>query len=141
MTRIDFYFNAPNKAEVARKLAVKAFQARSCILLYTRDAGRARELDTYLWTAVQLSYLPHVICNHPLAAKTPILIGGEASKLTQPDVLINLDTDIPEWFSRFSRVLEIVTVDPHDREFARSRYRLYQERGYSLDKHDLSSVQ
>lgn len=140
MTRIDFYFNAPNKVDVARKLALKAFRSNSHVFLYTQDEGFARDLDAYLWSAVQLSYLPHVNCKHPLAAKTPVLIGSDATFVTQADVLINLDAEIPDWFSRFTRVLEIVSVDQQDREAARLRYRYFQERGYSLIKHDLSNA-
>jgi len=140
MTRIDFYFNASSKAEVARKLASKALHAGSQILIFTRDHARARELDVYFWTSHQLSFLPHVLCGHRLADKTPILIGDDPGNLRRPDVLINLDAETPDCFTRFDRMLEIVTDDPQDKEMARSRFRYFKERGYSLDVHDLSAA-
>ena len=61
MTRIDFYFNAPSKNDVARKLATKAFAAGQNVLVYAPDPEQAKELDTLFWTAQQLSFLPHEI--------------------------------------------------------------------------------
>lgn len=139
MTRIDFYFNVASKAEVARKLAAKALHAEKHILIFTRDKTRARELDASLWASPQLSFLPHVLCGHPLAAKTPVLIGDDPEKLQRPDVLINITAEIPDCFARFDRLLEIVTEDPLDKEAARNRFRYFRERGYPLEVHDLKA--
>ncbi len=140
MTRIDFYFNAPGKAEVARKLAAKTFQAGQQALVYTRQANRGQELDGLFWTAQQLSFLPHVRCGHPLARQTPILIGDNPDELSSADVLINLEDETPEFFSRFARVMEIVTAEEGDRERARARLRFFRERGYPVDTHDLAAA-
>lgn len=138
MTRIDFYFNAPDKAVVARKLATKAFNAGQNVLVYTRDAALAQELDTAFWTAQQLSFLPHVRCGHPLARQTPILIGADPDELGHADVLISLDDEPPEFFDRFQRLLEVVSGDDGDRDRARGRYRTFKQRGYPLATHDLA---
>jgi len=53
-------------------------------------------------------------------------------------VLINLRAEQPPYFSRFERLIEIVSLDDEDRRLARERYRFYRERGYPLDSHDLS---
>lgn len=137
MTRIDFYLNAPSKIEIARKLAGKAICNNSKVMIYTQDEAFAREIDGYLWASPVQSFLPHALCGHKLAFKSPILIGANHVELSQPDVLINLDADVPDWFSRFGRLLEIVTVDPHDKDRARIRFRRFKENGYSLDVHDL----
>lgn len=139
MTRVDFYFNAPSKAEVARKLAAKAFQAGQQALVYTADPAQAQALDVAFWTAQQLSFLPHVRCGHPLARQTPILIGDNPDELARADVLINLAPDTPAFFGRFERVLEIVTAQAEDRERARARFKFFKERGYALESHDLGA--
>lgn len=140
MTRVDFYFNAPAKAEVARKLATKSFQAGQQALVYTRQPNQGQELDGLFWTAQQLSFLPHVRCGHPLARETPILIGDNPDELASADVLINLEDETPAFFSRFARVMEIVTTEPEDRERARARLRFFRERGYQVDTHDLAAT-
>jgi len=139
MTRVDFYFNAPAKAEVARKLATKSFQAGQQALVYSRQAQQCQTLDGLFWTAQQLSFLPHVRCGHPLARETPILIGDDPDELASADVLINLEDETPAFFGRFARVLEIVTLDETDRERARVRLRFFRERGYQVDTHDLTA--
>lgn len=139
VTRITFYFNAPDKLDVARKLAAKVFQSGQHALVYTADPAQAQAADQSFWTAQQLSFLPHVRCDHPLASETPILIGGDPDMLSKADVLINLDQEPPAFFGRFDRLLEIVTPDPADRERARERFRYFKERGYALDTHDLGA--
>ena len=56
MTRIDFYFNAPDKADVARRLVAKAYAAGLNTLIYTADPALAGELDTTLWTRGPVDY-------------------------------------------------------------------------------------
>lgn len=138
MTRVDFYFNAGGKSDVAMRLAAKAYQSGRHTLLYTGDEALAAEIDAGLWTAQQLSFVPHVRCGHPLAARTPVLIGTHPDELESCDVLINLTREPPACFGRFDRLIEIVTADETDRLQARSRFRFYQERGYALETHDLN---
>jgi DNA polymerase-3 subunit chi len=57
--------------------------------------------------------------------------------LTQADIIINLDQEPPSVFSRFDRLLEIVTSEETDLKASRLRYRYYKERGYDLVTHDL----
>jgi DNA polymerase-3 subunit chi len=138
MTRIDFYFNAPDKAEIARKLATKAFNSGQNVLVYTRDAALAQTLDATFWSAQQLSFLPHVRCGHPLARQTPILIGADPDELPSADILISLADEPPEFFGRFQRLLEVVSTAEEDRERARQRFRFFKQRGYPLETHDLA---
>lgn len=140
MTQIDFYFNAPSKLDVIRKLVVKASQAGSSVLLYTQDAALQQQVDLYLWISQTLSFIPHVSCQHPLAKQTSILIGDDASLLAKPDVLINLDMGVPDCFARFNRLLEVVAEDAEDRELSRQRFRFYRERGFNLITHDLKAL-
>ncbi len=138
MTRIDFYFNAPDKADVARRLVAKAYAAGLNTLIYTADPALAGALDTTLWTAQQRSFLPHVRCGHPLARRTPVLIGAEPGELNTSDLIINLADECPSCFGRFERLIEIVAEDDPDRQRARERFRFYKERGYPLETHDLA---
>lgn len=138
MTRVDFYFNAANKLDVARKLGAKAFHAGQCALLFTQDEAVAQALDAGIWSVPALSFLPHVRCGHPLAHQTPILIGDSADEIRSADLLINLSPDWPPCFSRFERLIEVVAQDADDRQAARQRYRFYQERGYALNSIDLA---
>lgn len=138
MTRVDFYFNAEDKLEVARKLAAKAYQSGLRALLYTADERLANDLDAAIWSRDKLSFVPHVRCGHTLAKETPVLIGTDADVMGSHDVLINLDAEYPSCFGRFERLLEVVGKDEADRQAGRQRYSFYKQRGYAIENHDLA---
>ncbi|MFA5082621.1 MAG: DNA polymerase III subunit chi [Hydrogenophilaceae bacterium] len=138
MTKVDFYFNAADKLDVARKLAGKVYQSGQQALLYTADDRLANALDAAIWTRDKLSFIPHLRCGHPQTQETPLLIGTDADALASPDVLINLDAECPSCFSRFERLLEVVGTDPADVQAGRQRYRFYKDRGYAIENHDLA---
>jgi DNA polymerase-3 subunit chi len=137
MTHISFYTHAENKLSVARQLIAKAWSQKLNVLVYAPDSAIAREVDRLLWTQPALSFIPHCLDDSPLAATTPILIGSRMEALAQADVIINLDQEPPSVFSRFDRLLEIVTPEESDLMASRQRYRYYKERGYDLATHDL----
>lgn len=140
MTRVDFYFNASDRFEVITRLLSKAVSRGFHILVYTQDDVRLQKIDHYLWHNPLLSFLPHVRSEHPLAGKTPIVIGSDPGFVTKPDIIINLDDQIPDCFSRFTRLLEVVTEDKDDRDSSRERFRFFKQRGYVVNSHDLKAV-
>ena len=131
MTEISFYTFAQDRFEVARQIVVKAYRQRRHVMLYVTDRERADVMDQLLWALP--GFLPHCRDHDPLAPETPVLIGASVDTLAQPDVIINLDDERPQAFSRFARLVEIVTGAEDDRMRARQRYRFYQERGYALN--------
>ena len=137
MTRVEFYYNAEDKVDVARKLATKIYRSGKRALFFVTDGRVAAELDTAIWTRDRLSFVPHCRCGHPLSGETPLLIGADADALASPDVLVNLEADRPPVFSRFERLIELVGRDPGDRQAARERYRFYRECGYEIHNVDL----
>ena len=137
MTEISFYTFASDKLAVVRQLAAKAYGQKLSVLIHTADPALADNVNRMLWANPPLSFIPHCRDSDALARQTPILIGVNVDSLAQADVLINLDDHHPAQFSRFDRVLEIVTADEEDRARGRERYKFYQERGYSIKTHDL----
>ena len=51
-----------------------------------------------------------------------------------------LDDEVPEFFSSFDRVFEIVGPDDIDKQKARLRFAFYRDRGYPITRHDLQHV-
>jgi DNA polymerase-3 subunit chi len=140
MTRIDFYFNAPSKIAFACRMARKARSAGSQLVIYGSDAEMLTRLDRELWTFSALDFLPHCYAHEALAAQTPILLASQSCETAHHEVLVNLDRVQPEFFSRFERVIEIVSGDDDDRSAARERWKFYKERGYALDSVDVTGV-
>ena len=140
MTRIDFYFEAKDKLQVACRLSAKAAQQRLRVLIYTADESQAHRIDKMLWTWQATGFLPHCMTRNALAAETPVLITHDPEDTPHDEVLLNLHFEWPPAFSRFRRLLEIVGRDDQDREAARARFRFYRDRGYEIANHDLSQA-
>jgi DNA polymerase-3 subunit chi len=51
--------------------------------------------------------------------------------------MINLAAEVPEFFSRYRRVAEVVDGDATRRAQSRDRYRFYRDRGYTLNTHQV----
>jgi len=140
MTRIDFYFEAEDKLQVACRLSAKAAQQKLRVLIYALDAAQAQRIDTLLWTWQATGFLPHCMTRSPLAAQTPVLITHDPEDTPHDEVLLNLHHAWPPAFSRFQRLVEIVGRDEEDRAAARERFRFYRDRGYAIENHDLSKA-
>ena len=145
MTRIDFYFNAPDKLGMAATLARKAYAKKNRLLVYTSDAAQLDAFDKLLWTAPATGFLPHCRLGAKAAAETPILLSNDtrmdADAVPHHDVLMNLDHDCPANFSRFERLLEIVSRDDaDDRARARARLKFYRDRGYEIVTTDIATL-
>jgi len=140
VTRIDFHFNAPDKLAYTCRLARKAHGAGNQIVIFGRDRRLLAELDHQLWSFAPLDFLPHCRANDALASETPILLADGPLATAHHEVLINLDAEQPEFFSRFERVIEVVTGAEPDRLAARERWKFYKERGYALTSYDITGA-
>ncbi len=146
MTRIDFYILSDAFAAVtshvltACKLCDKATASGKRVFVYVPDPSVADELDTALWTFRQGSFISHekLSATAPAAPLPAVLIGADEPPVTYDGVMINLGLDIPPFFSRFERVLEIVDANPAARTGSRERYKFYRDRGYELATHNLN---
>jgi len=140
MTEITFYFNAPDKLATAQRLAAKACGLGKRTLIYSSDARTLASIDALLWTTPQTGFLPHCRTGDRHAAETPVLLTDDADALPHHEILLNLDSARHAMFSRFDRVIEIVSRDDaDDRASARERFRFYRDRGYPITRHDLAA--
>jgi DNA polymerase-3 subunit chi len=146
VTAIDFYIlrSASDDArlDVACRIAEKAMLREQHVFICPESQGEARRLDALLWTFSQGSFVPHRIVTGDEREQPPepVLIGRGAESSTEPlterwDVLINLSTEVPEFFSRYARLAEVVDAAEPRRERGRERYRYYRDRGYTLNTH------
>jgi DNA polymerase-3 subunit chi len=144
VTQVDFYILDSDSDEarlrVACKIVDKATQLDHHVFIHSTSDDEARQIDELLWTFSQGSFIPHRILRGELTrpGPEPVLIG-----VNQPpapgrwDVLINLAAEVPEFFSRYARVAEVVDANTVRREQSRERYRFYRDRGYQLNTHQV----
>ncbi len=140
MTEIFFYTHVENKFLVACQLSHKVLRDKRKMLVFAADESVASKIDRLMWTTPALGFLPHCAVDHELAPQTPIVISCDADKLAYDDVLLNLHDEVQPFFSRYQRVIEIVSTDADDRAAARMRYKFYQDRGYNIKSHSLSKT-
>ena len=143
MTRVDFYVlpdGAPSGREkFACRLADIAYRRGQRVYVYTQSKEQAIGLDNLLWTFQPGSFLPHELYPSEAVADIPILIGHDCVPDSGHDVLINLTETVPNFFSRFDRVAEVINQDASVKEAGRERFRFYRDRGYALESHTLSA--
>jgi DNA polymerase-3 subunit chi len=53
------------------------------------------------------------------------------------NLLINLSSEQPMFFSQFERVAEFINDNETTKAQGRERYQFYKERGYELESHNL----
>ena len=141
MTRIDFYFNVPDKFRQVAELAHQALGRQRRLFIYTTGANEAAALESVLWSHPSTGFLPHCRSDHPLGPETPIVIDWQGENLLHDDILINLTPNHPPFFSRFKGLIEVVGLEEDDRSTARSRFRFYRDRGYEIKSHDVTTEQ
>ena len=144
MTQVDFYILADSvpqaRLEFACRLVEKAYKKQHRIYIHTDSEASSKAIDLLLWTFKVESFIPHHLLGDD-SAPAPVAIGhGDNSGKgcgDHHDVLINLGDEIPEFFSRFERCVEIVIQQPDVLENTRKHFGFYRERGYPLNTHDL----
>ena len=140
MTEVLFYTNASDKLRTTCQLSCKAIELNRRIMVLTPQAQVTEQLSKMLWSTPSTGFTPHCRATDRLAEVTPVIVDHSAEPVVHEDVLINLREEMPSFFSRFQRLVEIVTSDPDDRARARERYRYYRDRGYEIVTHDLGKT-
>ena len=138
MTRVDFYVlpeqSGESAAVTASKLCDKANTAGQRVYVFASEVAQQDELSRLLWTLRQGSFLAHeryagAKLDEPLPA---VLLGSAEPPASHHQILINLGAEVPAFFSRFERVLEVVSGDAAQRGKSRERFKFYRDRGYEL---------
>ncbi|MDZ7683993.1 MAG: DNA polymerase III subunit chi [Gammaproteobacteria bacterium] len=139
MTRIDFYQieNDESAASFACRLIEKVYRLGHRVYIHTRNADEAAAIDDLLWTFREDRFIPHA-CKDT-SEDAPIVIGHDAEPGDHQDVLVNLSGTVPDFFSRFERVAEVVPLDQNSRDAARTNYKFYKDRGYPLHYHAMNA--
>lgn len=138
MTQISFLHGAGNRLQAAASWLSRASSEGRSVLVFLPAAERSEQLDRLLWTQSATGFVPHCRLEDKLAAETPIVLASNLDNPPHDDCLLNLSDEIPQGFSRFQELVEIVSVEDIDRLPGRERFRFYRERGYPLDAKDIS---
>jgi DNA polymerase-3 subunit chi len=145
MTRIDFYIledTDPNaRWRFACRLTEKAYQQGHRVYLHVDSTQEAARVDDLLWTFRGGSFIPHTCGDEADDPEARVHVGHGEEPQGHDDVLVNLSTQVPPFFSRFQRVVELVDGDEERRRQSRDRFRFYRDRGYALESHPIKAEQ
>ena len=139
MTReVAFHFNAPDKVGYACRLLRKAYRSGARLWVRVPD-DLLGALDSALWTQVPGDFIPHSRPDDPdaMRARSPIHLATDVQPDASRQVLVNLAPDLPPHADTYERVIEVVTLEAHDRDAARQRWRQYKGMGLEPLRHDL----
>ena len=129
MTYIDFYFNVENKFNKIHEVLEREIFRKRKIFISVNDLNSAEALSNFLYTYSPSSFLPHVIGQQEERAS--IHIDWDHKSVTD-DFMINLTSEISPSFSRYLRLIEIVSQNEEDKKTARDRLKFYRDRGYEI---------
>ncbi len=141
MTQIDFYI-LPDTTREARldfacRLAETIYRKGYRLHVHAQDEPQARALDERLWTFRPDSYVPHALAGGD-ATPPPVTIDWRQAPEPGIEVMLNLHLEIPEWFSRFERVAEIINQHQDVLTHKRDCWQTYKRRGYPIKAHHLN---
>ena len=141
MTRIDFYLtqtsNERQRVVTACHLVEKVNKLRHHVFIYTDKEEQVQQLDELLWTFRDGRFLQQTTRDAANANRHSVVIGSRHQEDSAHDVMIILTGSVPDCFSRFERVAEIVGGIEDEKQAARQRFKFYRDRGYALETHEL----
>ena len=147
MTDINFYVSKQDGLEsrfrIAYKLIGYALKRNLFIHIHTDNEEMNKQINDWLWTFDKSSFIPHCIitqtddANKKTEIKETITISHDYEPMENCDYLINLSIQRPAFFSRFSKLAEIIDNSEEILAAGRKRYVFYRERGYTLAYHKL----
>lgn len=161
MTEINFYVSKEEGLEhrlaILHKLVLMAQKRNLNIHIHTDTNSVNQTIDDYLWTKDVSSFIPHDILstedtidvrkNNQINTHAKEVQGHLNSKqinishdyepITDCDYLINFTNNRPSFFSRFSKVAEILDNSEEIITAGRKRYSFYRDRGYTLGYYQL----
>ena len=138
MTRVEFFFNVPDKLAKVSDICAKALVQGHQITVISQNNELSSHLQQRLWQHSATSFLPSSRPADALRQDSPIVLGLDGETLLQDDILINLQTAHPPFFGRFRLLVELVGTDNEDKVAARLRFRFYRDRGYEVKSMDMA---
>ncbi len=137
MTQVDFYVlpadDLLQRIHYACRLTAKALRSGHQVYLHAENEVMANQVDNLLWSFEPSSFIPHTMAKDESAEA--VIIGWQDCPGQHNDMLINLTNEVPEFFSRFNRVSEIVVQESQCLDASRVSFKFYKDRGYPLQTH------
>lgn len=118
---------------LACNLAASAWRVGKKVLIACETEQQALNLDEALWQRDPDEFVPHNLSGEITQFATPIEISWQGKRNAQRrDLLINLQTNVPDFVAGFNQVIDFVPPDETEKAQARERYKQYRQMGWQL---------
>jgi DNA polymerase-3 subunit chi len=134
MTEIVFYHLSVSPMEkAAPRLLEKIVEASHHAVLYLENDEQISKYNDLLWTFASKSFLAHGCDKDPFPQLQPIFLTKDQSNPNGATILITISgIEIPH-INSFAKIIDIFDgADEQQLEYARSRYKKYQQDGFLL---------
>jgi DNA polymerase-3 subunit chi len=136
MTKIHFHQLQGDREDTITRalqlvceLANEAGKKQHSVLVYCRDTALVQNLQQDLWQHIPSSFLAH---STNADDQAPIYLCSNEEPGDYHDMMINLDSHTPTWFSRFEHLAELIYGDETQIQTKRERFAHYKHLGYPL---------
>ncbi|KTC71678.1 DNA polymerase III subunit chi [Legionella birminghamensis] len=139
--RVDFYLLGETDRQAAKLLACrlleKAYLRGHQVFVYCNNRQEAESLDELLWTFKDDSFIPHNLQGEGPEPPPAIQIGYQQEPRGFRDILLNLSDEVPPFFTKFKRVIELVVNEENAKTLSRSHFRHYRGAGCEINTHNV----
>lgn len=139
--RIDFYLLESDQTQarwlIACRLLEKAYARGHRVFVLCSNQKEAELIDELLWTFKEDSFIPHNLQGEGPEPPPPVQIGYGGEPRGFNDILLNLSDKIPPFYTKFKRVMELVSNVESEKELSRAHYREYRAQGCELHTHNV----
>lgn len=143
--QVDFYLLENEESNTKNlfvcKIIEKAYKLRHKVFIHCKNQDDANYLDELLWTYKADSFIPHNLQGEGPEPPPAVQIGYDQEPRGFDDVLINLSNEIPTFYKKFVRVIEIVENIDAAKEISRQHFREYKKQGCKLFTHNIHEKQ
>lgn len=141
MAKVDFYqlssASRQNRNIFLCKLIEKVYLRKHQLYIHCQDQQEAQLLDELLWTYRDTSFIPHNLIGEGPNEAPPIQLGCNTPP-AHNDVLINLAQEIPEFYKRFKRILEVAENTEENKIRLQERLNFYQQQNFETNTHNIT---
>ncbi|RAP35482.1 DNA polymerase III subunit chi [Legionella quinlivanii] len=139
--RVDFYLLGSSDKQAALQFACrlleKAYLRGHQVFVFCNNRQEAESLDELLWTFKDDSFIPHNLQGEGPEPPPVIQIGYQQEPRGFHDILLNLSDEIPGFFPKFKRVIELVVDEEQAKTLSRSHFRQYRSANCEINTHNV----
>lgn len=102
------------------------------VYIYAQNQQHAEQIDEMLWAFDSDSFVPHNLVGEGPKQGAMVEIGYQAPQ-GRRSVLINLNSDVPNFASQFQFIVDFVPSDETLKQQARERFKTCRQWGFQVD--------